>query len=702
MDQSLTEQLLASAKPDNPTAVPVAEVLARVLRNGHLDDNFERTLPEPLWPFVEKANGERQQVLVGALIEMIPRLFGNKGEDFETAAKADGAFLRLRDFVAQRLDTKETDVAIWALDHAGPFGLVHSGLWLERLASPVGPPVSERHHNAELNLADLAAVTAAAQGREGEAIRWTGYLRCPTEGAYVFTINAANGSPAKMEVAGQAIQSGKPIELPAGLHAVDVRLTIGPDAKLVINWQQPGGTPAGPIAATSFACPAWTKLLVWQLQQGPDAEQAEEIGTRLARMVDRINQPLAEQLLALIEPDTPLALPVADVLARVLHHGHLDDTFEKTLPEHLWPLFEKADDEGQRVLVGSLVTALAKLFANNGAEFDKAVKAPDVSQKLRDFVTERLDANELSVRLWAAEHAEPFTLSRAGLEGSYFDAGFKTRLFDRVDTKMQFEPGQFGYPDKRNDNMGIRWSGLIAVPTDGKFVFSCVADDTCRLRLDGKPVVQDAKKPATAELTAGLHEISVEYVETTGAERLVVYWQPPGQSQPQVLEGELKHVDLVQVLMHKLTHQSDDPQAVSWLQELEYKADRLAPQPIGQLAELARTRASWQSPLASVLAAAILRNPGGAPAQAASLLSKSAPALEDAARRQAVEALVAYFSAACGGDKAKFQQAVGSDKTYDFLCDEVRSAADSGKAVDTEWAEQQAETLGLRLGSPGE
>ena len=87
-------------------------------------------------------------------------------------------------------------------------------------------------------------------------------------------------------------------------------------------------------------------------------------------------------------------------------------------------------------------------------------------------------------------------------------------------------------------------------------------------------------------LTAGLHEISVEYVEITGSERLVVHWRPPGQSQPQVLEGELKHVDVVQLLLYKLTRRPDDPQAAAWLQELGYKADRLAPEPIVKLHKL--------------------------------------------------------------------------------------------------------------------
>jgi hypothetical protein len=226
-----------------------------VLRRGHLDDTFEKTLPELLWPFVEKTTDERQRVVVGALAEAL-RLFGNKGPEFDKAIKADGAFLTLHDFVAARLDAEETDVAAWAMDYAGPFGLGLTGLWLERLTLPDSPPVTERPHGGELNFADLAAVTGAGQAKQGETIRWTGYLRCPTEGAYVLTVDAGRGSPVEMKIQGQAVPFGKPIELPAGVHTMDVQLKIGPDAKLVVNWQQPGSTQAALISRNSFACPA--------------------------------------------------------------------------------------------------------------------------------------------------------------------------------------------------------------------------------------------------------------------------------------------------------------------------------------------------------------------------------------------------------------------------------------------------------------
>jgi hypothetical protein len=199
------------------------------------------------------------------------------------------------------------------------------------------------------------------------------------------------------------------------------------------------------------------------------------------------------------------------------------------------------------------------------------------------------------------------------------------------------------------------------------------------------------------ELSAGLHEIRIEYVEKTGPDRLAIYWQTPDDEQPQSLTDELQHVDRVQLLVDKLIGRPDDPQATAWLGELSYKADRLTAETIADLISLAGERETWQAPLARVAAAAIVRNPGKSPPSAVSLLAKSAPALKGDVRRRAVAALAVYFSAACRSDRQKFDQAAASDKTYDFLCEEVQSIADSAEAADTEWALERAKHLGLKI-----
>ena len=174
-------------------------------------------------------------------------------------------------------------------------------------------------------------------------------------GAYTFTVDS--GEQIAIQLDGEAVEPGKAIELAAGLHPVIVEFRLkGGQPKLIVSWQPPDKTQPEVIPSDRLICPDWPQVLTWEMAQKP--QQAGAIAVRLGLMVDRIDQPLAAELLALVKPDSPSALPAAEVLARVLSAGHLDDTFEKTLPEHLWPLVEKTDGQRQRVLVGALIEAL--------------------------------------------------------------------------------------------------------------------------------------------------------------------------------------------------------------------------------------------------------------------------------------------------------------------------------------------------------
>jgi hypothetical protein len=473
--------------------------------------------------------------------------------------------------------------------------------------------------------------------------------------------------------------------------------------------------------------PQIAQLIVERMEQDPPAPLGDELGELLQRL-DEIGPEWMERLGALAKGENPSQAGAVSVLIdrleRSVHEQLGVDNADDTTPgaaeqdepapseiapvkvnEHLvqtlYVVAETAEGPVQRRCVEALVLVLDDVNRHDGKAFNQLLEDEGahalVGNYVRGFIAERLEAEELPVRLWAAQHAESFSLLRTGLEGSFFDRDFKNRLFDRVDTRLQFEPDQFGYPDERHDNFSIRWLGLIEVPADGDYVFSCETDGTCSLWLDDQPILRNSKKPGPVELTAGLHEIRIEYVEKTGPDKLAIYWQTPEDEQPQTLADELQHVDRVQLLVDKLIDQPDAPQAPAWLVELSYKADRLTAETIAELIKLAGERESWQGPLSRVAAAAILCAPRESPDPAVSLLAESAPTLKGDVRRRAVEALATYFSAACGSDRQKFDQAAASGDTYDFLCEEIQSIADSAEAADTEWALEQAKHLGLKI-----
>jgi len=83
-----------------------------------------------------------------------------------------------------------------------------------------------------------------------------------------------------------------------------------------------------------------------------------------------------------------------------------------------------------------------------------------------------------------------------------------------------------------NDNFAFRFRTGLEVPHDGKYYIFLVSDDGSKLFIDGEQVVNNDTEGKQGrrwsykqiELTAGIHEIEVQYFEKTGRERLTLYW----------------------------------------------------------------------------------------------------------------------------------------------------------------------------------
>ncbi len=96
---------------------------------------------------------------------------------------------------------------------------------------------------------------------------------------------------------------------------------------------------------------------------------------------------------------------------------------------------------------------------------------------------------------------------------------------DRIDISARDRDNEFGFVFKANLN----------VPFDGDYEFYLSSDDGSRLIVDGKTVVNnDGVHPAgeavsgKISLTAGSHQLEVDYIEFGGEESLQVAWSGPG------------------------------------------------------------------------------------------------------------------------------------------------------------------------------
>lgn len=84
-----------------------------------------------------------------------------------------------------------------------------------------------------------------------------------------------------------------------------------------------------------------------------------------------------------------------------------------------------------------------------------------------------------------------------------------------------------------NDNFGVKFTGMIAIPRDGTYTFHTRSDDGSRLYIGDKEVVVNegvhpaTDKSGTIELKAGDHAFAVTYFESAGEQELSVSWQGP-------------------------------------------------------------------------------------------------------------------------------------------------------------------------------
>jgi hypothetical protein len=124
----------------------------------------------------------------------------------------------------------------------------------------------------------------------------------------------------------------------------------------------------------------------------------------------------------------------------------------------------------------------------------------------------------------------------AGWHGSYFNnlSLWGTPTWTRADSSINFNWGA-GAPDARlpADEFSVRWTRTVTFEA-GSYRFNAEADDGIRLYLDGALILDQWRDQPAATysveraLTAGAHNLRVEYYERAGGAVARVWWERVG------------------------------------------------------------------------------------------------------------------------------------------------------------------------------
>jgi len=105
---------------------------------------------------------------------------------------------------------------------------------------------------------------------------------------------------------------------------------------------------------------------------------------------------------------------------------------------------------------------------------------------------------------------------------------------------------------ERNEGYGIRFTGTIVVPQDGKYTFMPGPGSQSRLTIAGDAVISGDGGSATVRLPRGEHAFSFDYLNPTGQSKLALLWRGPGIDGEQRLVGPQRTTE-VEVLASNKT-----------------------------------------------------------------------------------------------------------------------------------------------------
>jgi putative membrane-bound dehydrogenase-like protein len=121
-------------------------------------------------------------------------------------------------------------------------------------------------------------------------------------------------------------------------------------------------------------------------------------------------------------------------------------------------------------------------------------------------------------------------------------------LVSRVDPQVNFALVEKRFAGTRlSENFCVRWQGIVRSPEDATYIFYTDSDDGSELFIDGKRVVDNTgshamrERQGQLELTAGDHDLRLDFVQGEGEAGCTMSWAYPGHEKEIIPPQALFH-----------------------------------------------------------------------------------------------------------------------------------------------------------------
>ncbi|GEM_PF-1550941 len=422
----------------------------------------------------------------------------------------------------------------------------------------------------------------ATNQQDNISAEWTGWISITQAGDYTFPARAENG--VRVFVDGRHVtdvinQHGHgrtdKVTLAPGVFPFRVQFTQNrPDAPSLVwvGWTTPANGNASVIPVDVLRCAPWdgklseladavtalnsTNLPLARASRNAlsaagevgfvylrnairhaPAQTARAAAPLLSAWRDRNAPPvLLERLKA--EKDAELIVALTDALC-----GLAGEIEPKAYPE----LFKAAltKDAGEMNPYTSILCAALLSIHGDVEAFNNRVKDGNGQQSLAKHVQDALASKSAEAVRRACERGAPFAPHVQGLFGRYYvGQDFRDLVLETRDARIDVPNRQFRFPEGRQDDISIRWTGFLNVDNPGEYTFFVNAHGAANVWVNDEHVAassnwQEHKKTAVT-LAKGWHKLRVEFYQGSGNSQIQLSWTPPGQPRGVIPEAVLR------------------------------------------------------------------------------------------------------------------------------------------------------------------
>jgi hypothetical protein len=189
----------------------------------------------------------------------------------------------------------------------------------------------------------------------------------------------------------------------------------------------------------------------------------------------------------------------------------------------------------------------AALLARQGdAEaFSTLVKDAQGHQALTRHVQAALaSTSDETVRL-ACLRGAPIAPVMQGLRGRYCAGqAFINPVLETVDPQVNVNNRAFQFPDKRQDDISVRWTGFLDIAVPGSYTFIVNGHSGANVWVDDQLVAQSLawaeNKKDAVKLAKGCHKLRVDFWQSSGSSQVQLSWIPPSGTREVIPAAVLK------------------------------------------------------------------------------------------------------------------------------------------------------------------